>query len=215
MMISENENNQSKNQREILAILKATYKGIGPALKFDSVYQLLVAVILSAQTNDNQVNKITAELFKNHGTPETMAQLSLEEIEDFIRTCGLYKNKAKSIYQTTRILLEQYGGEVPKNRDLLVKLPGVGRKTANVVLSVGFKEPALAVDTHVFRVSHRMGLSCGKNPDAVEKDLCAIIPKEDWADAHHWLIWHGRKACPAKKFDCEKCPVGKICPKII
>lgn len=215
MMISENENNQSKNQREILAILKATYKGIGPALKFDSVYQLLVAVILSAQTNDNQVNKITAELFKNHGTPETMAQLSLEEIEDFIRTCGLYKNKAKSIYQTTRILLEQYGGEVPKDRDLLVKLPGVGRKTANVVLSVGFKEPALAVDTHVFRVSHRMGLSCGKNPDAVEKDLCAIIPKEDWADAHHWLIWHGRKACPAKKFDCEKCPVGKICPKII
>lgn len=215
MMISENENNQSKNQREILAILKATYKGIGPALKFDSVYQLLVAVILSAQTNDNQVNKITAELFKNHGTPETMAQLSLEEIENFIRTCGLYKNKAKSIYQTTRILLEQYGGEVPKDRDLLVKLPGVGRKTANVVLSVGFKEPALAVDTHVFRVSHRMGLSCGKNPDAVEKDLCAIIPKEDWADAHHWLIWHGRKACPAKKFDCEKCPVGKICPKII
>lgn len=215
MMISENENNQSKNQREILAILKATYKGIGPALKFDSVYQLLVAVILSAQTNDNQVNKITAELFKNHGTPETMAQLSLEEIEDFIRTCGLYKNKAKSIYQTTRILLGQYGGEVPKDRDLLVKLPGVGRKTANVVLSVGFKEPALAVDTHVFRVSHRMGLSCGKNPDAVEKDLCAIIPKEDWADAHHWLIWHGRKACPAKKFDCEKCPVGKICPKII
>ena len=162
MMISENENNQSKNQREILAILKATYKGIGPALKFDSVYQLLVAVILSAQTNDNQVNKITAELFKNHGTPETMAQLSLEEIEDFIRTCGLYKNKAKSIYQTTRILLGQYGGEVPKDRDLLVKLPGVGRKTANVVLSVGFKEPALAVDTHVFRVSHRMGLSCGK-----------------------------------------------------
>ena len=215
MMISENENNQSKNQREILAILKETYKGIGPALKFDSVYQLLVAVILSAQTNDNQVNRITAELFKNHGTPETMAQLSLEEIEGFIRTCGLYKNKAKSIYQTTRILLEQYGGEVPKDRDLLVKLPGVGRKTANVVLSVGFKEPALAVDTHVFRVSHRMGLSCGKNPDAVEKDLCAIIPKEDWADAHHWLIWHGRKACPAKKFDCEKCPVGKICPKII
>ena len=215
MMISENENNQSKNQREILAILKETYKGIGPALKFDSVYQLLVAVILSAQTNDNRVNKITAELFKNHGTPETMAQLSLEEIEGFIRTCGLYKNKAKSIYQTTRILLEQYGGEVPRDRDLLVKLPGVGRKTANVVLSVGFKEPALAVDTHVFRVSHRMGLSCGKNPDAVEKDLCAIIPKEDWADAHHWLIWHGRKACPAKKFDCEKCPVGKICPKII
>ena len=204
-----------KNQDEILAVLKETYKGIGPALRFGSIYQLLVAVILSAQTNDNQVNKITEELFKEHGTPETMAKLSQEEIEDYIRTCGLYKNKAKSIYQTTRILLDEYNGEVPKDRNLLMKLPGVGRKTANVVLSVGFKEPALAVDTHVFRVAHRMGLSCGKNPDAVEKDLCAVIPRDDWADAHHWLIWHGRKACTAKKFDCEKCPVGKICPKIL
>lgn len=205
----------NKNQKEILAILKETYNGIGPALKFESVYQLLIAVILSAQTNDNQVNKITAELFKEHGTPETMAELSEEEIIEYIRTCGLYKNKAKSIYATTRILLEQYGGEVPKDRNLLVKLPGVGRKTANVVLSVGFHEPALAVDTHVFRVSHRMGLSNGKNPDAVERDLCGIIPKEDWADAHHWLIWHGRKACPAKKPDCDNCPVSKVCPKII
>lgn len=206
---------KQKNQQAILQILKDTYKGIGPALKFESVYQLLIAVILSAQTNDNQVNKITAELFREHGTPETMAELSEEEIIDYIRTCGLYKNKAKSIYATTRILLEQYGGEVPKDRDLLVKLPGVGRKTANVVLSVGFKEPALAVDTHVFRVAHRMGFSAGKNPDAVERDLCAIIPRDDWADAHHWLIWHGRKACPAKKPDCENCPVGKICPRLL
>lgn len=206
---------KQKNQQEILRILQETYKGIGPALKFDSVYQLLIAVILSAQTNDNQVNKITAELFREHGTPETMAQLSEEEIMDYIRTCGLYKNKAKSVYATTRILLEEYDGKVPRDRDLLVKLPGVGRKTANVVLSVGFKEPALAVDTHVFRVSHRMGLSDGKNPDAVEKDLCNIIPRENWADAHHWLIWHGRKACPAKKPDCDNCPVVEICPKLL
>jgi endonuclease-3 len=202
------------NQKEILAILKETYNGIGPALKFDSVYQLLIAVILSAQTNDNQVNKITKELFKEHGTPEKMAELTEEEIIKYIRTCGLYKNKAKSIYETTKILLEQYDGKVPKSRELLMQLPGVGRKTANVVLSVGFNEPALAVDTHVFRVAHRMGLSNGKNPDAVEKDLCEIIPKEDWASAHHWLIWHGRKACSAKKPDCEHCPVGKCCPKI-
>ncbi|MGI5825776.1 MAG: endonuclease III [Bacillota bacterium] len=204
-----------KNQNAIMAVLQETYRGIGPALKFDSVYQLLIAVILSAQTNDNQVNKITAELFKEHGTPEKMAELSEDEIIDYIRTCGLYKNKAKSIYAATRILLNEYGGEVPKDRTLLMQLPGVGRKTANVVLSVGFKEPALAVDTHVFRVAHRMGLSNGKTPDAVERDLCEIIPKEDWADAHHWLIWHGRKACSAKKPLCESCPVDGICPKKI
>ena len=203
----------NKNQKEILAALKETYKGIGPALKFDSVYQLLIAVILSAQTNDNQVNKITAELFKEHGTPEKMAELSEEEIIEYIKTCGLYKNKAKGIVGATKIILEEYNGEVPRDREKLVKLPGVGRKTANVVLSVGFGEPALAVDTHVFRVSHRMGLSNGKTPDAVEKDLCSIIPMEDWAAAHHWLIWHGRKACSAKKPDCENCPVGNICPK--
>lgn len=203
----------NENQKAILEILKETYNGIGPALKFKSVYQLLIAVILSAQTNDNQVNKITAELFEKHGTPEKMAELSEFEIIEYIKTCGLYKNKAKSIAGATRIILEQYNGEVPKNRAALMKLPGVGRKTANVVLSVGFGEPALAVDTHVFRVSHRMGFSEGKNPDAVEKDLCGIIPVTDWAAAHHWLIWHGRKVCTAKKPNCDVCPVGEICPK--
>lgn len=202
-------------QREMLALLEAAYGGIGPALKFNSVFQLLIAVILSAQTNDNQVNKITAGLFRDHGTPETMAELSEEEIIAYIRTCGLYKNKAKNIYQTTRILLEQYGGRVPNERELLMKLPGVGRKTANVVLSVGFHEPALAVDTHVFRVAHRMGFSESKTPDGVERDLCAIIPRENWADAHHWLIWHGRKACTAKKPDCGHCPVGALCPQLL
>ena len=204
-----------EKQNQMLAILKSTYGGIGPALKFGSIYQLLIAVMLSAQTNDNQVNKITAELFKDHGTPETMAELTEEQIVEYIRTCGLYKNKAKNIYATTRILLEQYKGLVPRDRALLIKLPGVGRKTANVVLSVGFHEPALAVDTHVFRVAHRMGFSKGKTPDAVEQDLCKIIPREDWADAHHWLIWHGRRACPAKKPNCEECPVRDLCPKIL
>ncbi len=201
--------------QEMLALLEAAYGGIGPALKFNSVFQLLIAVILSAQTNDNQVNKITAELFREHGTPETMAELSEEELIAYIRTCGLYKNKAKNIYQTTRILLEQYNGQVPGDRESLMKLPGVGRKTANVVLSVGFHEPALAVDTHVFRVAHRMGFSESKTPDGVERDLCAIIPRENWADAHHWLIWHGRKVCSAKKPDCARCPVGSLCPQLL
>lgn len=206
---------EQERDQQIIAGLKAAYGGIGPALKFDSVYQLLVAVILSAQTNDNQVNKITEVLFTKYGTPEKMAELTIPEIEDYIRTCGLYKNKAKSIYATTRILLEQYGGEVPKTREELVKLPGVGRKTANVVLSVGYHLPALAVDTHVFRVAHRMGFSEGKTPDQVEADLCHIIPEEEWAAAHHWLIWHGRKVCHAKKPVCEDCPVVAWCPQNI
>ncbi len=209
----------SKKQREnrelMLKALATAYAGIDSALEFGSVFQLLIAVMLSAQTNDNQVNKITQVLFVDHGTPETLGQLSIEEIEGYIKTCGLYKNKAKNVAATCKMILEDYGGQVPKTREELVKLPGVGRKTANVVLSVGYKLPALAVDTHVFRVAHRMGFSQGKTPDQVEEDLCNIIPKEDWAKAHHWLIWHGRKACHARKPDCENCPVTAYCPRLL
>lgn len=203
------------NQTEMLARLAAEYAGIGPALHFGSTYQLLVAVILSAQTNDNQVNKITDSLFAEYGTPEKLAALTLPELEEKIKTCGLYKNKAKNILAATRILLDEYGGEVPAEREKLMKLPGVGRKTANVVLAVGFGVPALAVDTHIFRVAHRMGLSCGKGPDDVERDLCALIPEEKWAEAHHWFIWHGRRVCDAKKPRCESCPVGELCPRLL
>ena len=132
-----------------------------------------------------------------------------------IQTCGLYKNKARNIAAATRLLLDEYGGEVPKSREELIKLPGVGRKTANVVLSVGFGLPALAVDTHIFRVAHRLGFSQGKTPDAVENDLCAIIPKTDWAKAHHWFIWHGRRVCEARRPKCSECPLEALCPQLI
>lgn len=202
-------------EQEALGILAAVYGDTASALEFESVYQLLVAVMLSAQTNDNQVNRITRELFPEYGTPERLAELSVGELEEKIKTCGLYKNKARNIAATTRILLAEYSGEVPDRLEELVKLPGVGRKTANVVLSVGFGIPALAVDTHIFRVAHRLGLSAGKTPEAVEADLCGIIPQEDWAAAHHWFIWHGRRVCSARKPECDRCPLGGICPKLI
>lgn len=206
---------EHERAEEIAAVLADVYKGIGPALKFTTVYQLLVAVILSAQTNDNQVNKITAGLFIDYGTPQTMATLALPELEEKIKTCGLYKNKAKNILAATKMLLDEYGGEVPADRAALMKLPGVGRKTANVVLSVGLGLPALAVDTHIFRVAHRMGLSNGKTPDDVERDLCALLPEEKWAEAHHWFIWHGRKMCDARRPNCAECPVAGLCPRLL
>ena len=206
---------RADNNGRILSTLAEVYADSKAALEYDSVYQLLVAVMLSAQTNDNQVNKITRELFVDYGTPQQMATLSVAELEQKIQTCGLYKNKAKNIAATTRILLDEYGGEVPQTREELVRLPGVGRKTANVVLSVGFDLPALAVDTHIFRVAHRLGFSEGKTPDAVEADLCTLIPEEDWAKAHHWFIWHGRRVCDARRPKCDECPVGEWCPKLL
>ena len=190
-------------QMAILAILEETYGGAKPALHFGSPFQLLIAVMLSAQTNDNQVNKIT---------DAHMAQLSQEQLEAYIRTCGLYKNKAKNILATCQLLLAEYGGEVPADREALMRLPGVGRKTANVVLSVGFGQPALAVDTHVFRVSRRLALAFANTADGVEEDLCAIIPAEKWGQAHHWLIWHGRRLCSAQRPKCQACPLALLCP---
>ena len=199
-------------QEKILQILENEYKDTGSALKFGSVFQLLIAVILSAQTNDNQVNKITEPLFAAYPDCKSFCTLSAEELEQKIKTCGLYKNKAQNIVKCCHILKEKYNGEIPQDRDLLMQLPGVGRKTANVVLSVGFGIPALAVDTHVFRVSHRLGLAHGNTPDLTEKELCEIIPRDKWAAAHHWLIWHGRKVCSAKSPQCVQCKLAELCP---
>ena len=188
-----------KQKQQILKILESTYQEAKTALHFDSVFQLLVAVILSAQTNDNQVNKITKDLFARYPGPKDFLTLSQEELEQYIRTCGLYKNKAKNILAASRMICEQFDSQVPQTRENLMLLPGVGRKTANVILNVGFGKPALAVDTHVFRVARRLGLSSGTTPDAVEKELCLLVPEEKWGSAHHWLIWHGRKnLCGAK-----------------
>lgn len=198
--------------REELAILEATYRGAIPELKFDSVFELLVAVILSAQCTDKRVNIVTQELFPLANTPEKILQLGQTRLEEIIKPCGYFRAKAKHIIETSRLLIENYGGEVPSDFDELIKLPGVGRKTANVVTSVAFKTPAIAVDTHVFRLANRMKLAEGKTPLEVEIGLQKIIPREKWADAHHWLIWHGREICAARKPKCNICPLSKICP---
>lgn len=186
-----------------------------PALNFTTSYELLVAVILSAQCTDERVNKVTKELFLNYGTPEKMLTLSQEELEKYIFSCGLYKTKAANILKTSRDIIDRYGGEVPKTLEQLRSLAGVGRKTANVVYSVAFGGNAIAVDTHVFRVSNRIGLVKAKDVLATEKGLMKILEQSDWSRAHHYLIYLGRSYCRAKKPDCEKCPINSLCLKKI
>lgn len=204
-------NNQ---KREILKILAQHYHGIGTALEFDSPFQLLVATALAAQTTDVQVNKVTRRLFADYPDAESMRGITAEILIPYIQSLGLYKNKARNIAAAVQRLLIEYGGEVPADREALMTLPGIGRKTANVVLANAFHIPAMAVDTHVFRVANRLGLAASETVEGVEKQLCELIPPEDWADAHHWLIWHGRRCCKAQKPDCGRCPVGPLCPSI-
>jgi endonuclease-3 len=201
-----------RQQGLILDRLEKIYAGSRSALQYDSPFQLLVAVILSAQTNDNQVNRITATLFEQYPDAEAFAALTTEQLEPLINSCGLYKSKAKNIIATSKLLLEKFQGEVPQTKEELLSLPGVGGKTANVILSVAFGIPALAVDTHVFRVANRLGLAAAKTATQTEKALTALIPREKWADAHHWLIWHGRRICHARKPQCSICPLAELCP---
>lgn len=198
--------------REELRILEETYRGAVPQLKFNSPFELLVAVILSAQCTDKRVNEVTKILFPTADTPEKILQLGQAQLEEIIKPCGFFRMKAKHIIETAQILIERHGGEVPSDFDELIKLPGVGRKTANVVTSVAFKTPAIAVDTHVFRLANRMKLAEGKTPLEVELGLQKIIPRSKWSDAHHWLIWHGREICAARKPKCSICPLSKVCP---
>lgn len=197
---------------EELRILEETYRGAIPELNFDSTYEFLVAVILSAQCTDKRVNAVTEVLFPLANTPEKMIELGQARLEEIIRPCGYFKSKAKHIIGTSELLLRNYGGEVPSEFDELIKLPGVGRKTANVVASVVFKIPAIAVDTHVFRLANRMQLAEGSTPLEVELGLQKVIPKEKWSDAHHWLIWHGREVCTARSPKCYDCQLNEICP---
>lgn len=202
-----------KSKREaILKILEDTYSGTKTALNYNSPFELLIAVILSAQCTDERVNKITARLFPKFNTPEKMGALSQEEMEEQIRDCGLYHAKAKNILATCHMLVQEFDSKIPDNITTLMKLPGVGKKTANVVASIIYNVPAIAVDTHVFRVSHRLGLAKGADPLATEKELQKIIPMEKWSDAHHWFIWHGRKICKARKPLCTECTVLAECP---
>lgn len=202
-----------KQQREaILALLEETYMGTETALHYSTPFELLVAVIMSAQCTDERVNKITARIFPKYNTPEKMGALSQEQLEEEIRDCGLFRSKAKNLLATCKMLTGEYNSVIPDTIEELMKLPGVGKKTANVVASIVYKVPAIAVDTHVFRVSHRLGLAKGDDPLAVEKELQKAIPKNKWSDAHHWLIWHGRKICKARKPLCSECVLVELCP---
>lgn len=196
---------------EALALLAGMYPNAKPALDFTSPFELLVATILSAQSTDVMVNRCTAELFPVANTPETIAAMTEEELFHYIKRCGFFNTKGRHILETARILVAQYGGEVPADLDKLQTLPGVGRKTANVVASNAFGIPAIAVDTHVFRVSNRIGLASAKNVEKTEEQLQKAIPKENWTQAHHWLIYHGRQICDARKPKCEICPLSHLC----
>lgn len=196
---------------KILSLLKEQYKDTTTALKFESPFQLLISTMLAAQSTDVRVNIVTKELFKDFPDALSFLALSITELEKKIKTVGLYKSKAKNILASCKILTEKYKGDVPKTREQLVKLPGVGRKTANVVLSIAHNFDAIAVDTHVFRVSNRIGLANAKNVELTEEHLMQNIPKKDWSDAHHWLIWHGRKICKARNPLCVSCFLTEYC----
>ena len=180
-------------------------------LNYTNPFTLLVAVVLSAQATDVGVNKATPALFKAADTPEKMLALGEEKIRDYIKTIGLFNAKAKNIYKLSQILIEEHNSQVPKDRAALVKLPGVGRKTANVVMNMAFGHPTIAVDTHIFRVSNRTALAPGKNPDQVEAKLEKVVPEQFKLHCHHWLILHGRYICKARKPECPNCPVSDLC----
>ena len=180
-------------------------------LEYSSVFQLLIAVILSAQATDKSVNLATRDLFKKHGTPQKMLKLGVAGITEYIKTIGLFRTKAKNVIATCEQLIEKHNGEVPRERESLEALPGVGRKTANVVLNTAFGEPTMAVDTHIFRVSNRTGIAPGKTVIAVEKALLKFVPKPYQQNAHHWLILHGRYVCVARSPKCEICGIADLC----
>ena len=203
-----------KIKAEQIAILGQVYKDTKPALKFRNPFELLVAVILSAQCTDVRVNITTERLFAKAPCPQDIVDMGLPALEQEIKDCGLFRNKAKNIMATCEILVREFDSKVPEDFDTLLKLPGVGRKTANVVTSIAFDRPAIAVDTHVFRVANRLKLAVGETPLEVEEGLMNAIPKELWSQAHHWLIWHGRRVCKARRPLCGECPLGEVCPSM-
>ena len=218
---------------EILDLLKEAYPEAGCALQHMNVYELIVCVVLSAQTTDASVNRVSPALFEAYPDAYALADASQEDVIEIIRTIGMYKTKSKNIIALAKALCEKHDGQVPEDYDALVALPGVGRKTANVVLAVGFGQQKIAVDTHVFRVSHRIGLASestsGQSPDknnnasaksageknvlATEEELMKVLPEDRWTEAHHSLIWHGRNCCTARNPKCEGCPIEKLCQK--
>lgn len=199
---------------EIMAALEKLYPEARPELNFSNPFEVLIATILSAQCTDKRVNMVTARLFPQYPDAYAMAKLEPEELEPMIRECGLYRNKAKNIVAACRALVEKYEGRVPSTREELMALPGVGQKTAGVVLLAAFGEDQIPVDTHVFRVSRRIGLADGNTPEKVEKQLREILPRDIWSFGHHLIIWHGRRVCAARNPACERCPLADgLCAK--
>jgi len=201
----------AKKIRAIFSRLKKANPAPTTELVYHSPFELLVSVILSAQATDKSVNKATEKLFKLANSPEKILKLGEEKLREYVKTIGLYKNKAKNIILTCQLLVDQFHSKVPSTREELESLPGVGRKTANVILNTCFKQPVIAVDTHIFRVAQRIGLAKGKTPLAVEEQLMKVIPKQYLHDAHHWLILHGRYVCTARKPKCPECVINKWC----
>ena len=202
---------KNKEIDKVFKILKKNNPSPTTELNYENVFTLLVAVVMSAQSTDKGVNKATDKLFKIANTPEKMMKLGEKKIRDFIKNIGLYNSKAKNVFLLSKIIFEEFNSEVPSSREKLVKLPGVGRKTANVVLNTYFNKPFIAVDTHLFRLGNRLGIAKGKNPLEVENNYLKIIPKWAIKDAHHWLILHGRYVCKARNPQCEQCGIRDFC----
>lgn len=205
---------EKRRMSQIIKILKREYPEATISLRFGNPFELLVATILSAQTTDVRVNMVTPALFKRFGTPEKMAKAKVQDIEELVRTVGFYKAKAKSLSEAAKSLVKDFGGKVPRTMEELVKLRGVGRKTANVILGNAFGVPGLPVDTHVGRVARRTGFSTSEDPARVEQDLMKVVPKKDWTQFSHLYIAHGRAICTSRRAYCERCPINVYCPKV-
>ena len=199
-----------EKKREILRLLEETWPEARAELHFTNPYETLVATILSAQCTDRQVNKVTPAVFARYPDADSMAAAEVEDLYPMVKSCG-FKSKAGNIIGACRVIRDEYGGKVPDTLEALTKLPGVGRKTANVVLSNAFGIPAFAVDTHVHRVSNRLGLCRADTVEETERQMTALIPREKWGQAHHWLIWHGRRICKAQRPLCGECPMQELC----
>ena len=199
-----------KNKEEVLRLLEETYPEAKAELQFSNPYEMLVATVLSAQCTDRQVNRVTPAVFARYPDVAAMAAAEEEDLYPMVKSCG-FRSKAGNLISACRMIRDQYGGTVPSTREELTTLPGVGRKTANVVLSNAFGIPAFAVDTHVFRVSNRIGLCRADTVEETERQMTALIPREKWGQAHHWLIWHGRRICKAQRPPCGECPLKHLC----
>jgi endonuclease-3 len=203
-----------ENQKELLRLLKKEYGAPKTELNYADSFQLLISVMLSAQSTDKKVNEITPALFENYPDPLTLSKARLSKVESFIRQVNYYKTKSRHLIETSKILVKNFSSTIPKTHEELISLPGVGNKTANVILSELGLDYAFPVDTHVFRVSRRLGLASSTSRDKVEKELCARFPKNRWQELHHWLIFHGRRVCVARTPKCNSCKLSELCPKI-